>query len=199
MRHLSQVAVPNCFTNIGALVRKPRPYFIYWELGTSIAAKGSKGSKSPLWFAECERKPLAVKALWSTHKNTNSTKPSPLPKTYDQSPNSLQTKSNTSFWKEALGYASTLNPCDSMVKVAGTSFSCPTETPFKRRIWISGIKIRDGKAARGLQRLKPRLRLISILFNQGPVGCLGTAQEHLRSFRKWAWVAEECTICGLTF
>lgn len=71
------------------------------------------------------------------------TMPSPLPKTYDQSPNSPRPKSHTRFWKRALGYPSRLNPCDTMVKVAGISLSCPTETPLRRRILISGTMLRE--------------------------------------------------------
>lgn len=42
---LSWAAVPNCFTGTRAVVIKPGPCFLHWELGISTAAEGSK---SPL-------------------------------------------------------------------------------------------------------------------------------------------------------
>lgn len=53
---------------------------------------------------------------------------------------------------------------------------------------------RDGKATRGLEGLNLRLRLSSILLSQGPVGCLGTAQEYQKSLGERGWMAEGCAI-----
>lgn len=122
---------------------------------------------------------------------------SPLPKTYDQSPNSPWPKVHTSFWK---GWVSGVSQYLKSLRQHGESCWDLTVSSHRDTFKEKGMdqwdqaQRRDGKAARGLEGLNPRLRLISILLSQGPVGCLGTAQEYQKSLGERGWMAERCAI-----
>lgn len=102
-------------------------------------------------------------------------------------------KATQAFGRGAPGYCSILYPCDNMVEVNETSLPCSTETPFKGRIWISKVKLRE-EMEKHPESWLGRLGLISILLRQEPGGRLGTDQEYLKSLREQALMADGCAI-----
>lgn len=107
-------------------------------------------------------------------------------------------KATQAFGRETPGYSSILYPCDNMLEVDETSLPCSTETPFKGRIWISKAKLRE-EMEKHSESWLGRLGLISIFLSQEAGGCLGTAQEYLKSLRGQALMAEGSTIRWLLF